>query len=227
MQAVITGCNRGLGEGIARVLLEKEWNVIGLNRTSANNLGYSGYIDYVIDVSNKEDVGLCFLKNDKVDLLVINAGVRRFNNIENMPSGDWEDSVNINLNGAFYVTKKMLPYVKKAKGDIVIIGSHSEKYTFESGAAYCSTKGALREFAECLMQEVRYDDVRVSYLSLGSIKNRDHGGDESWKLKPTDVGETIYSLIQLPKNIMIPYVDVRPSKPLRDLRPGIEKLQYV
>ena len=64
-------------------------------------------------------------------------------------------------------------------------------------------------------------------MSLGSIKNREHGGDESWKLTPEQVGETVVHISYLPKNILIPYIDVRPIKPLKDSRPGIEKLQYV
>ena len=157
----------------------------------------------------------------------MNAGVRRFNTIEDLDLQDWEDSVNTNLTGVFRVVKYLIDDVRKAKGDIIFIGSHSEKYTFEQGAAYCSTKGALKEFAECLMLEERYNDVRVSYLSLGSIKNREHGGDESWKLKPEDVGQTVLSLVSLPKNIMIPYIDVRPAKPLRDSLLGIDRLQYL
>ena len=163
----------------------------------------------------------------QVDLLVLNAGIRRFSEIKDMNIQDWNDSVNTNLNGVFYVAKQLIPKVIEAKGDILIIGSHSEKYTFEMGGAYCSTKGALKEFAEVLMQEVRYHDVRVSYLSLGSIKNRDHGIEEEWKLKPIEVGETILKIHELPKNIMIPYLDIRPIKPLKMDLPGIEKLQYM
>ena len=118
-------------------------------------------------------------------------------------------------------------YVKKAKGDIVIIGSHSEKYTFEEGSAYCSTKLALRGMAECLREELRYDDIRVMYLSLGSIKNRNHNTDEEWKLMPEEIGEAIESLIELPKKVYMPYIDMRPLKPLKDEKKGIEKLQYV
>lgn len=47
------------------------------------------------------------------------------------------------------------------------------------------------------------------------------------KLTPEDVGKAVFQIISLPKNIMLPYVDIRPAKPLKDERPGIEKLQYV
>lgn len=228
--AVITGCNRGLGEGIAKALMDENWEVIGVNRTPStrfkDNKMYM-YKEVICDVSDKEQIKNKLGDIKKVDLLVLNAGIRRFNSVENMGSKDWEDSVNTNLNGVFYVANKLIKKVKECKGDVIVIGSHSEKYTFENGSAYCSTKGALREFAECLMQEVRYDDVRVTYMSLGSIKNREHGGDESWKLTPEQVGETVVNVVYLPKNVLIPYIDARPIKPLKDNKPGIEKLQYV
>ena len=76
------------------------------------------------------------------------------------------------MNGAFYVLNKFIENVKKAKGDIVIVGSHSEKYTFEEGSAYCSTKLALKGMAECLREELRYDDIRVMYLSIRKYKKQ-------------------------------------------------------
>ncbi len=225
--ALITGCNRGLGEGIRNVLLKEGYKVIGLNRT-VSNCNIENYLEIKCDISSSENVEE--IKNqvdEKVDLLVINAGIRRFNKIESMKKEDWESSVNTNLNGAFYVLNEFTTNVKKAKGDIVIIGSHSEKYTFEEGSAYCSTKLALRGMAECLREELRYDDIRVMYLSLGSIKNRNHNTDEEWKLMPEEIGEAIESLIELPKKVYMPYIDMRPLKPLKDEKKGIEKLQYV
>ena len=225
--ALITGCNRGLGEGIRNILLKQGYTVIGLNRTLSNQK-LENYIEVKCDISNSENIEKAKEKiNKKIDLLIINAGIRRFEKIENMKKQDWEDSVNINLNGAFYTLKSFIENVKNAKGDIIIIGSHSEKYTFEEGGAYCSTKLALRGLAECLREELRYEDVRVSYLSLGSIKNRDHNIYEEWKLMPEEVGMTILNIINLPKKILIPYLDIRPLQPLKDEKKGIEKLQYV
>ena len=226
---VITGCNRGLGSGIRDIFLLNGFDVYGLNRTNTNDIVQKDrYHDILVDVSNYENVANIKEKMpNHIDVLVLNAGIRRFNEIKDLSVDDWNSSVEINLNGVFYVVKTLLPRIIESKGDIIIVGSHSEKYTFECGAAYCSTKGGLKEFAEVLMQEVRYDDVRVSYLSLGSIKNREHGGDESWKLMPFDVGETIYSIVNLPKKVLIPYVDIRPIKPLRSDLDSIDRLQYV
>lgn len=164
-KALITGCNRGVGEGIRDILLKEGYQVYGLNRTVTSEKK-DNYIEIECDISKRENVMSIKEKIDQLDLLVINAGIRRFEKVENMNAQDWEDSVNTNLSGAFYVLNALIENVKMAKGDIIIVGSHSEKYTFEEGAAYCSTKLALKGLSECLREELRYDDVRVSYLSL-------------------------------------------------------------
>ena len=185
-------------------------------------------IEIQCDISNFKNVESVKEKIPAlIDLIIINAGIRRFEKIENMKVEDWEQSVNTNLNGAFYVLNVFIENVKNAQGDIIIVGSHSEKYTFEEGGAYCSTKLALRGLTECVREELRYENVRVSYLSLGSIKNRDHGIYEEWKLMPEEVGMAIINIINLPKKVYIPYLDIRPLKPLREDKKGIEKLQYV
>lgn len=168
--ALITGCNRGLGAGIRDILLKEGYHVIGLNKTLSSEK-IVNYTELACDISKIENIVAIKEKVvEKIDLLVVNAGIRRFEKIENMLIEDWENSVNTNLNGAFYVLNTWIENVKKAKGDIVIIGSHSEKYTFEEGGAYCSTKLALRGLTECLREELRYEDIRVSYLSLRKYK---------------------------------------------------------
>lgn len=223
--AVITGCNRGVGKGIKDVLIKNGYYVYGLNKTITSNS--DNYREIKCDVSNYDEVISVFKNIKKIDLLVINAGIRRFNSIEQLNVSDFKDSLDVNLLGAFNVVKAAIKLVKENKGDIFFVGSHSEKYSFGEGSAYCASKGGLRHFSECLMDEVRYNDVRVTYLSLGSIKNRNHNIYEEWKLMPEDVGYTIVNFVNLPKKIMIPYADVRPIKPLKNELKGIEKLQYV
>ncbi len=225
--AVVTGCNRGLGEGIKNKLLEEGYRVYGLNKT-VTNIHEDNYMEISCDVRNYDDVVKAVSKIDgNIDLLVVNAAIRVFESVSDFDVSKWNKAVDTNLNGAFYVVKECTSKVKMVKGDIVFVGSHSSKYTFAKGSSYCSTKGAIRNLAACLQEELRFSDVRVIYLSLGSIKNRDHHIPEEWKLFPNEVAEAMYSIITLPKKIYIPYVDIRPLKPLQDTKEGIEKLQYV
>ncbi len=223
---LITGCNRGVGEGIAQYFLSNNFKVYGLNRTPAT-INHLNFVNIQCDISNTEEVISAIDSINQIDLVVINSAVRHFAKLEDMDESDLRNSLNINLEGAARTIKHSIKKLKDSKGDIIIIGSHSEKYPFEEGSAYVSSKLALRGLSDCLMDELRYDDIRVSYLSLGAIKNRDHGYDESWKLTPNDVAETVYHVYSLPKNILIPYLDVRPAKPKKHSVSGLERLQYV
>lgn len=227
--AIISGCNRGIGAGIRDVLLSKGFQVVGLNRTPAD-IDNENYYEVSCDLSNsqsiKNAVKIVLEKFTKVDVLINNAAIRRFENVETLSDEDWLSSINTNLNSVFCLTKAFLPSLKQSKGYNIIVGSHAEKYTFAGGSAYCSTKAALRGFSECLLEEVRHHGVRVSYLSIGAVKNREHGGDESWKLLPEDVGKCVAQLLETDARALASYVDFRPAKPLRESRDGIEKLQY-
>jgi NAD(P)-dependent dehydrogenase (short-subunit alcohol dehydrogenase family) len=223
----ITGCNRGTGEGIARVLHQAGFRVIGLNRSPPAE-PVTPFLHVSCDIRNPDDVARAAQQlPDDLTAVVANAGIRRFAEVESLSLQDWKDSVDTNLNGVFYLARATVPLLKKTRGYFVVVGSHAEKYPFERGSAYCSTKLALRGLVDCLIEETRHHGVRATYLSLGSIRNREHGGDESWKLTPENVGQVVLSLLRLPDNILIPYLDARPLQPLRSGKAGIDRLQDV
>ncbi|MBI4919384.1 SDR family NAD(P)-dependent oxidoreductase [archaeon] len=231
MSIIVTGCNRGIGEGIASVLINNGYQVTGLNRTRSALADIDEFVqsydEINCDVSDPEQVKKAIAKVGNVEAVVANAGIRRFGNIEDLSLKDWQDSINTNLNGVFYLAREVLPIFKQFGGYFIVIGSHAEKYPFGQGSAYCASKLGGRAIVDCMIDEARWDNVRATYLSIGSVKNREHGGDESWKLKPEDLGKVVVNLLKLPKNVLIPYMDVRPAKPLRDDKDSIEKLQFV
>ena len=81
------------------------------------------------------------------------------------------------------------------------IGSLAGKNAFPQGAAYNASKFALIGFSEALMQEVRYDNIRVSYIMPGSVKTSFTGitservADETWKLLPEDIAQVVIDLL--------------------------------
>ena len=179
--AIITGCNRGIGEGIKNSLLNKEYIVYGINRTPSTDT-HQNYNDISCDISKKSDLEKAIQEikynTNSIDVLIPNAAIRKLIPIEKMSDNDWNSSIDINLNSVFYLTKAFLPDLIRSQGYHITIGSHSEKYTFANGAAYCASKAALRAFSECLLEEVRHKGVKVTYLSIGAVKNRNHGYDE-------------------------------------------------
>jgi short-subunit dehydrogenase len=86
-------------------------------------------------------------------------------------------------------------------------------------AAYNASKFGLNGFSEALMQEVRHDRIKVSYIMPGSV-NTEFGGDEpsdqkSWQLQPEDVARVVMDLLEFPERALPSRVEIRPSRPPR------------
>lgn len=226
--AVITGCNRGGGEGIRNQLLKAGYYVYGINRTPTSNAEQiKSYSEYICDISDINKITeTCNKITDDIDLLILNAGIRKFGKISELSVEDFSYSIDVNLKGPFYVISFLLNQVKRAKGTIVFIGSHAGRYPFGMGAAYCSSKRGVEALAECLMEEVRREGVKVIHLSLGAIKNRDHGYEEEWKIKPEELGSAILKLLEMPENLLFSDINLRPQSPKELNIEGIELMQY-
>lgn len=226
--AVITGCNRGLGEGIRTKLLKAGFFVYGINRTPTKNFEkIDSYKEIICDVSDPKEIAKASENiKEKIDLLVLNSGIRKFGKISELSIEDFSYSVDVNLKGPFYILTYLLDKVRIAKGTIIFIGSHAGRYPFGNGTAYCSSKRGVEALAECLMEEVRYEGIKVHHLSLGAIKNREHGYEEEWKIKPEEIGNVILNLLYMPENVLLSDINIRPQKPKKNDIEGIELMQY-
>ena len=100
---------------------------------------------------------------------------------------DWHRVIDTNLTGVFNCCHAAIPHMRaRGGGWIINISSLAGKNAFVGGAAYCASKAGLNAFSEALMQEVRHDDIRVSYVMPGSVATGfSRGGSASgadWKL---------------------------------------------
>jgi NAD(P)-dependent dehydrogenase (short-subunit alcohol dehydrogenase family) len=154
-----------------------------------------------------------------VDVVVNNAGVGVFRPVSEMAVEEWHQIIDTNLSGVFYCCHAALPRLKaRGGGWIINISSLASKNAFVNGAAYCASKSALNAFSEALMQEVRYDGIRVAYVLPGSV-NTGFGGlantKSEWALMPDDVAEVIVDLIAHPARSLPSRVEIRPAQPAR------------
>jgi short-subunit dehydrogenase len=108
---------------------------------------------------------------------------------------------------------------RRGGGFIVNISSLAGKNAFTGGAAYCASKAGLDQFSEALMQEVRHDNIRVSYVMPGSVATEFGGGQasagETWKLAPEDVARVVIDLVSHDARSLPSRVELRPSRPPR------------
>ena len=135
-----------------------------------------------------------------------------------MSLDDWRQIIDTNLSGVFYCTRAAIPAMKARGGGFIInISSLAGKNAFTGGAAYCASKAGLNAFSEALMQEVRHDNIRVSYVMPGSVSTGfgDHGssGEADWKLTPEDVARVVVDLIAHDARSLPSRVELRPSRP--------------
>lgn len=230
--AIVTGATRGIGLAVARALLERGARVLICARTEADVeqtvLALRRDFEHrvhgaVCDVRSFVQVRLLFVRATEllsgVDLLINNAGIGSRSFVKNMSVEEWDSTIQTNLSGVFYCSHEALPIMKERGGGYIInIGSLAGKNAFAGGAAYCASKFALIGFSEALMQEVRYDHIRVSYVMPGSV-NTTFGLSgvqdpaTSWKLAPEDVAAAVLSLIEMDPRALTSRVEIRPSEP--------------
>jgi len=239
MVAVVTGGSVGIGFAIAQALLAQGFQVvIGARRkapldAAVQRLGAGDKVHAVVaDVREASDaerlIGAAKERYGGVDVLVNNAGVGLFAKVADMTLDEWHQVMRTNLDGVFYCTRAALPEMRQRGGGFIInISSLAGKNAFAGGAAYCASKAALNQFSEALMQEVRYDNIRVSYVLPGSVATA--FGDPSapsgagpstalgadWKLAPEDVARVVTDLIAHDARSLPSRVELRPSRPPR------------
>jgi 3-oxoacyl-[acyl-carrier protein] reductase len=232
MRAIVTGGSRGIGFAVAKAILAGNGRVTitGLDRErvsrAVRTLGQASDPARVdgagVDVRNRVEVEK--LVDDAVkkfgglDLLVNNAGVGAFVDVAAMSDEDWARVIDTNLTGVFFCTRAAIPAMKKSGGGWIInIASLAGRNYFPGGAAYCASKAGLIAFSESVMQEVRYDNIRVSVVMPGSVATEFGGpttpSEDSWKLSPEDVAEVVMDLVRHPGRSLPSKVEIRPSKP--------------
>jgi NAD(P)-dependent dehydrogenase (short-subunit alcohol dehydrogenase family) len=228
--AVVTGGSRGIGFAIAGALAGHGASVVisGTDKArleaAAKELASRGTVSAVrADVRQYSDVEALITTAVKefggLDILINNAGVGVFKPAAETTVEDWHRVLDTNLSGVFYCCHAAIPHLKQRGGGWIInISSLASKNAFVNGSAYCASKSALNAFSETLMQEVRYDGIRVAYVLPGSV-NTGFGGlsntKSEWALMPEDVAQTVVDLLTFPRRSLPSRVEIRPAQPPR------------
>ena len=201
--ALVTGGSRGLGAAICKRLASQDLGIIinyRSNESAAidvaeeirNNGGYAELLPF--DVSSEESVDAALERweeqhpDDRISVLVNNAGIREDNLLIFMQSEQWHNVINTTLDGFFYVTRRALKgMLTKRFGRIINIASLSGLKGLPGQANYSAAKAALIGATKALAQEVAARKVTVNAVAPGFIKSdmtRDLDEDSLKKLVP-------------------------------------------
>lgn len=226
--AIVTGASSGIGISFSKKLIEKGATVYGLarrlNKLSEvrEKLG-SQFIPVKMDVTKPNDIHdwaqETFSPEHLPHILINNAGLGIFGNVEKLSVEDWNTMVETNLNGVFYLTHELVPFMKASDEyhHIINIASVAALLGNPQLSGYNATKYGVRGFSEALFKELRYDKIKVTAMFPGSISTHffDKVGSDTHPnmLQPDDVADTLIHLLETPDNFLVNEITLRPLNP--------------
>jgi 3-oxoacyl-[acyl-carrier protein] reductase len=230
--AVVTGGSKGIGYAIAERLLRDGMGVYICARdreeieravTQLSQIG--DCFGKVCDVRDEEQVkkilGSCESRFGGVDVLVNNAGVGFIGKtVEATSPDEFRQTLETNLFAVYYACHHAIPIMRSRGGGYIInISSLAGQNPHPGMAAYNASKYGLNGFSEALMQEVRHDNIKVSYICPGSVNtyfgDDSPGPDKAWQLQPSDIADAVMGLLSMESRALPSKIEIRPSKPPR------------
>ena len=226
---LITGGSKGIGYGVAEALLNEGAKVAITSRSqksadeAARRLSKTGKGEVLALEADVRDlnaqqkaIDAVVKKWGSLDVLVANAGLGHFGNIETLTVEQWNETIDINLTGVFYSIKASIPELKKSKGYIITMASLAGTNFFAGASAYNASKFGLVGFTQAAMLDLRSHGIKVTTIMPGSVATEfssNSKGDESWKIQPEDIGQIVVDLLKMHPRTLPSKIEVRPSIP--------------
>jgi 3-oxoacyl-[acyl-carrier protein] reductase len=203
--AVVTGAGRGIGRAVAHLLAERGCDVALLARTAeqlercaAEVVARGGRaLALRCDVANGGEVIRAAERIQKElgvpRVVVSNAGVVRRALVTEMREEDWDDVLDVNLKGSFFVARALLPgMLEKKRGRFVAVASISSTLGTPRLSAYCAAKWGLVGFVKALAEEVRGTGVQAMAVLPGSVDTEMlKGGEFQAQMPPEEVARLV------------------------------------
>ncbi len=181
---LVSGGTRGIGKATVELLLSKGAEVhftYHSDATAAQEVvalqeKYEGSATaYQIDLgepsSLKAFVHEVYRKSKKVDVLVNNAGIRKDKSLLLMSDEEWNDVINTNLSGTFYLTRAVISYMlREGQGRIVNISSVSGISGLAGQTNYSASKAGMIGFTKALAKEVAHKGISVNAIAPGPVR---------------------------------------------------------
>lgn len=176
--AVVTGASRGIGQAIAKSLLEAGYFVVGsaTSESGVENIKATLGEQGTAFVLNLSDADSCkgfmdqVLELGVISVLVNNAGITQDNLLMRMKDDQWNSVIETNLNGAFRLTKAAVKGMMKQRwGRIINISSVVGTMGNPGQANYCATKAGIEGFTRSLAYELGSRGITSNAVAPGYI----------------------------------------------------------
>ena len=225
---VITGASSGIGRQIALEMAADGHQFFLLGRSKKRleavqrevvSLGGKAHFG-VGDVSEETAVNQLYSEIQKkvgsVDVLVANAGVGYFGNLEDMSVEQFDEQFNTNVRGVFLWLRKVLPEMRKRNGgQIIVTSSNLGLKTAARASIYAATKHAVQAMVWSLRDELKGTLVKAATINPGSVDTPWFDGkdvDRSTMLSAKDVAKAARLIIDQNETSNIDHVLLMPGK---------------
>lgn len=227
---LITGASSGFGKAIAEKFAAAGCHLMITGRRAARletlaeqlrkEFGVQVMVK-VFDVQNRKQVFEALEQEPflaDLDVLVNNAGLALGrDHFDEASLDDWETMIDTNLKGLLYVSKAVLPYMKKkGAGHIINVGSTAGKEVYEKGNVYCATKHAVEAVSQSMRIDLLRHHIKVTVVHPGAAETefslvRFKGDAQIAKtvydgfvpLQATDIADTVYYCATVPAHVCI------------------------
>lgn len=174
MRALVTGGTKGIGREVCRLLCERGDRVTALyshDEAAAKTVGkLLPDVEFLrADVRDEEAVKAVFARFSSLDVLVNNAGVALFRQVQDTTISEWEDVVGVNARGTFLCCKYAVPKMLERGGAIVNVASVWGETGGSCESVYSASKGAVIAFTKALAKELAPSSITVNCVSPGVI----------------------------------------------------------
>jgi dihydroanticapsin dehydrogenase len=177
--ALVTGGSRGIGKAIAELFAKEGASVVITAKSQQrlqNTAKKIGVFAVHADIRKENQVQNAIKKTiekfGRLDILVNNAGVfPKVRRLEEITENEWNEVIDINLNGQFRFTKAAISHLKRNGGSIINIASNAGLKAYDGffADAYSASKGALVLLTKCWALEYAKHGIRVNCICPGVV----------------------------------------------------------
>ena len=229
--AFITGATSGIGKACADKFARQGYDIIITGRRSDRLLQVKLELEkeYAIrvltlcfDVRNRDqvfrEVENLPVEWQDINILINNAGLALGKDLfDDADMDDWDTMMHTNVDGLLYVTRALLPLLKKTEhSHIINIGSVAGKEVYEAGNVYCASKFAVDAITKAMRIDLLRHGIKVTGIHPGAVETEfsivRFKGDENkaiaaykgfTPLTAADIADTIYFTASLPPHVCI------------------------
>jgi NADP-dependent 3-hydroxy acid dehydrogenase YdfG len=221
---LVTGSSSGIGQAVAKHLLQRGHRVIGIGRDCTKfNFINENFHPVQLDLAQLKELNSELKEIERqfpaLDAIVFSAGIGRFGSLEEFSFEQIEDVMTINFTSPVIMTRVLLPNLKrKDRADLIYIGSEAALKGSRKGTVYCASKFALRGFTQALREECSTTKVRVCLINPGMVLTPffdkltfQPGDDDCNYLIPNDVAEAVSFVINSRAEMMVDEINLNPA----------------